>query len=104
MAEITVSFLYFDDCPLATRARDNLMSALNHVREHMMIGVEEVDIMDPRTPEPLKSWGSPTILVDGLDITGAPQGAAGNCRIYPGEGSVPTIDEIVDALVRRVKP
>lgn len=77
------------------------MSALKRVRECMMIGVEEVDIMDPLTPELLKRWGSPTILIDGLDITGTPQGAACNCRIYPGEGSVPTVEEIVNALTTR---
>lgn len=103
MADITVSFLFFDGCPLAARARDNLMSALEHVRARLMIGVEEVDIMDPQTPESMQRWGSPTILVDGMDITGATQGAACNCRIYPGKGSVPTIEQIADALRQKIE-
>jgi hypothetical protein len=44
--------------------------------------IEEVDTTHRGTPEHLRGWGSPTILVGGMDIEGqeAPTGAS--CRLY----------------------
>ena len=41
----------------------------------------ELDVTAPTTPEHLRHWGSPTILVDGTDVAhGSPTGAS--CRVY----------------------
>jgi hypothetical protein len=41
----------------------------------------EIDVTAEDTPEELRSWGSPTILVDGVDVAGgAPAGRS--CRLY----------------------
>lgn len=98
MNDLKVSFLYFDGCARAPGARRNLLDALERVRADVKIGMEEVDIMDPVTPEHLRRWGSPTILIDGVDMTGAEQGSALSCRIYTSEGGVPTTREIVRAI------
>ena len=63
--------------------------------------VEEIDVTDPRTPPELRSWGSPTILVDGIDVL-AEEPSENCCRIYPGgaERGVPPIGAIEAALRR----
>jgi len=61
----------------------------------------EFDVMDPRTPPELRSWGSPTILVDGLDVIGGfPSDPC--CRVYcDGEQKgPPPLAAIEDALRR----
>ena len=87
MSEIGVQFLVFDGCPLADAARANLEKALVDCG---MSGYEEIDILDPGTPDDLPGWGSPTILVNGVDITGQPKGNSVSCRIYPGSDRVPS--------------
>jgi hypothetical protein len=60
---------------------------------------EEIDVNDPRTPDTLRDWGSPTILVDGVDIAGGtPQGAC--CRLYATSGGAPSDEMIGRALAR----
>jgi len=87
MIEIGVQFLAFDGCPLADAARANLEKAL---ADCGMSGYEEIDILDPGTPDDLPGWGSPTILVNGVDVTGQLKGNIGSCRIYPGSDRVPS--------------
>ncbi|NNE06709.1 MAG: thioredoxin family protein [Xanthomonadales bacterium] len=101
MTDTTVSFLYFDGCPLAPRARENLLEALGKTGREAALRFEEVDLMDPATPIELKRWGSPTILVNGQDITGARQGEACSCRLYASDGGVPTTREIIEALAKK---
>ena len=36
----------------------------------------------PHAPEPLRGWGSPTILVDGVDVAGQLAPTATSCRLY----------------------
>jgi mercuric ion transport protein len=59
---------------------------------------EEIDILDPKTPDELRGWGSPTILVDGVDITGQPKGDSVSCRVYSGPKGVPEKSEIIAGI------
>ena len=102
MIERTVKFLSFEGCPLAPEALRVLEAAVNQLRGRLHIAIEHIDLMDPGTPIKFKRWGSPTILLDEQDITGAPPGDANNCRIYPGPGGVPAAQEIVQALCRKI--
>lgn len=102
MRDMAVAFLYFQGCPLAPRARANLVAALARVGRGNRFSLEEVDLMAPETPEHLKGWGSPTILIDNSDIMGASPGSARNCRIYASHGGVPSEDEIVAAIEARL--
>ncbi len=99
MSEIGVQFLAFDGCPLADAARANLEKAL---ADCGMSGYEEIDILDPGTPDDLPGWGSPTILVNGVDITGQPKGNNVSCRVYPGSDGVPSSTTIA-ASIRSVQ-
>jgi len=90
-----VQLLFFDGCPLAEPARENLQKALKSCD---IESFEEIDILDPESPEDLRSWGSPTILVNGLDITGHQKGDSVSCRVYDSPGGVPDVKSIIDAL------
>jgi hypothetical protein len=96
--DIRIQLLTFSGCPLAEAARAELQAAL---AKYDAVEYEEVDILDPATPEELRGWGSPTILVDGSDITGQPKGDDVGCRVYPGEKQVPVSAEILAAIESR---
>lgn len=90
-----VQFLAFSGCPLANPARENLKKAL---ADCGISSFEEVDILDPASPEELRGWGSPTILVNGVDVTGQPKGNNLSCRVYSFPGGVPDSQSIVAGL------
>lgn len=92
---MTVQLLVFDGCPLAEPARKNLKQALAVCG---MEEFEEIDILDSASPEELRGWGSPTILVNGLDVSGHPKGDCESCRIYGTPDGVPEVQTIVSEL------
>ncbi len=92
-----IELLVFANCPLADAARASLKQAL---AELSITAYEEIDILDPATPDELRGWGSPTILVGGKDVTGAPKGDGVGCRVYQEPGRVPSLATIV-ASIRR---
>ncbi len=99
MSGRSVQFLWFDGCPLADRQRAELDNALSRLDEADRPTVEVIDIMHPDTSESLRRWGSPTILIDGRDVSGAPPGDAPGCRIYGEQDGVLPADRILTALV-----
>ena len=92
---MNIQFLAFSGCPLADPARDNLKSALSSCE---VSSYEEIDILDPASPEDLRGWGSPTILVNGVDVTGQPKGNSVSCRVYNTPGGVPDVQCIIDCV------
>lgn len=94
----TVELLYFLDCPNVPAAREQLRRAFE------VIGAPptwtEVDVSSDAAPAYARGYGSPSILVDGKDVTGATAGGGSSCRIYAGSDSrgVPPLDAIVAAL------
>lgn len=86
---IRIQFLYFKGCPWADEAKESLEAALS---ECGLSTYEEIDILDPATPAESRSWGSPTILVNGDDVGGQQAGDGPGCRLYPnGEPSTMSI-------------
>jgi hypothetical protein len=82
-----ITFQYFDGCPNVQPTLSNLHS----VREELGIPeslVELVEVPDPAQAEEHRFQGSPTILVDGRDITTGeiPSGFSYTCRMYSFEG------------------
>lgn len=101
MSRPAVQLLVFAGCPLAAAARESLRAAL---AELDLPGYEEIDILDASTPAELRAWGSPTILVDGEDVSGLPKGNSVSCRVYDGPLGVPTAKAIaayISAKLRR---
>jgi hypothetical protein len=75
-----IQLLYFPGCPHIEATRKALRDVLAELTEYPD-EVLEVDVTARETPEHLRGWGSPTILIDGVDIEGAsPNGAS--CRVY----------------------
>ena len=63
-----VALLYFKGCPNISMARKNLNEAF--AKAEIPVRWDEIDLNEPNTPKELKGYGSPTILVDGKDVTG----------------------------------
>ncbi|MEO7736125.1 MAG: mercuric transporter MerT family protein [Kofleriaceae bacterium] len=92
-----IQLLTFPDCPNAGPAREALREALREAR--VDVSVEEIDISHDDAAAALRAWGSPTILIDGADVTGAkPSEGEIGCRLYTG--GTPSVAQIRAALRR----
>ncbi len=92
-----IQFLSFAGCPLAAPARDNLMAAL---KQCGLVDFVDVDLLSETTPTKLKSWGSPTILVEGKDVMGMQPGQEVCCRIYATAERVPSVQHIASVIAQ----
>ena len=101
---MNVQVLYFVGCP-------NHAPAVELVRDVVAkLGVEaevvEVKVTNPADAERLRFLGSPTILVDGVDIEPAARDRADfgfSCRTYDGQGTPPR-EMLAAALLEPVAP
>jgi len=82
-----IEFQYFEGCPNAAKTLENLKAALKN------FSIAESDVVIREVPsleqaEALNFQGSPTILIDGVDIyTGKkPDSYNYTCRIYTFSG------------------
>jgi glycosidase len=95
MRSRSIELVYFDGCPNAEEARANLRAATDAAG-----GAEpwsEWNLSEEDTPDRYKRFGSPTVLVDGEDVTGANGGnAAMACR----SDGAPSVAAIREALSR----
>jgi copper chaperone CopZ len=85
-----IQLLHFEGCPNVDAARAALRDAL--AAEKLETSVEEIDVERPDAPEWARGWGSPTILIDGQDVTGQERTNASSCRLYPG--GAPSVESI----------
>lgn len=88
-----IELVFFHGCPHADEARRNLSTALTELgrpAEWVEWDRESADM-----PDALRVYGSPTVLVEGRDVTGASGEAAGAaCR---ADGA-PSVSQIRAAL------
>jgi mercuric ion transport protein len=89
-----LQLIYFAGCPNAEAARAALREALAAERLH--VPVEEIDVESPDAPASARGWGSPTILVDGIDVAGQQPSASAACRLYPS--GAPSVHQIRERL------
>lgn len=94
-----IQFLWFEGCPLVDATRAALEQAMR-MQKLAPGAYQNVDLMDPATPESLSGWGSPTILVDGRDVTGGRRGDGVGCRLYDTGDRVPSAEAIAEAIGR----
>lgn len=87
-----VELVYFEGCPYADEARRRLRRALELTG--LVPEWEEWDTQLSQTPERFRGFGSPTVLVDGRDVSG--RGPGGGMRCVVGGG--PSVEVIVKAL------
>lgn len=86
-----IHLLHFEGCPNVDAARTALREAL--AAENVEGPVEEIDVEQPDAPEWARGWGSPTILIDGKDVTGQERSEGSSCcRLYTD--GAPSIESI----------
>ena len=99
---VKVTFLYFADCPSYPVALDRLRQVM--AEEDIQAEIEIIKVETDEQAQRLRFIGSPTILVDGVDIDPPPPAAtyALTCRVYRLEGGrispLPSADMIRRAL------
>ena len=95
---ITVTLQYFDGCPNWQTLRERLAAAVTVAgADHFQIQLMHVDT--PEDAERLHFRGSPTVLVDGLDLfVNGPTQFGLSCRVYDGPGGAPSVEQISAAL------
>ena len=96
MHPLKIQLLGFDGCPGATVLEERLLEVVSH--EHLDAIVEYVDLQSLPPDDSRRGWGSPTILVNGVDLYGEsrPADQALSCRLY--EAGWPSCDELEDRL------
>ena len=60
--------------------RERLLEVLRSLGHHAPI--DEVNLEARDAPAELSGYGSPTILIDGVEIEGGDAGTNGGCRLY----------------------
>ena len=89
-----IELVYFDGCPNVLQARDNLRDAIKSSGQQF--SWSEWDLMAESTLADFRRFSSPTILVDGEDVTGDSVGASAmSCRA----GGVPSAASIAERLI-----
>jgi hypothetical protein len=96
-----VELIYDAACPNVEAARQQLRRAFQELGQPP--AWQEWDRGAPSSPAHARQYGSPTILVDGKDVSGAsPSDGADSCRVYrskhDGLQRVPPIEAIVSAM------
>jgi copper chaperone CopZ len=93
-----VQLICFEGCPNADAAREAIRR--NLAAAGLPPDFEEFDTESPDTPEALREWGSPTVLVDGVDVGGEPAPPGRSCRLYdnPENRGVPSDAAMAAAL------
>jgi hypothetical protein len=92
----TVELIYEASCPNVGEARAELLRAFSLAKARARW--TEWDVTDPKSPERVRKFGSPTILVDGRDVSGEVELAGAACRVYAGGRGSPSATTIAAAL------
>ncbi len=96
-----VELIYERTCPNVTEARQQLLRAFSQVS--VTPHWQEWEVSSPEAPAHVHGYGSPTILVDGRDVSGKmDEGHDYCCRVYShgesGNMGVPALADVVRAL------
>jgi len=89
-----IELIYFEGCPNAESARENLRQAI--LALDLPDDWQEWEQGDPQVPEYVKQHGSPTILVNGRDVTGDEAGVGGAACRADGAPSADTIGAAIE--------
>jgi hypothetical protein len=95
-----VELIYDRDCPNVDHARANLVAAFAQTGGRPQWS--EYVAGDADVPAHVRGYGSPTVLVEGRDVSGGAPGDERSCRVYaasgPGFLHVPPVEQIAVAL------
>jgi len=94
-----IALLYFDDCP-NWKVVDERLSAIAAERAELTVTRHLVETLEEA--ERVGFHGSPSILVDGVDVFAEPDAGVGlSCRVYrtpAGLAGTPTVEQLRTAL------
>jgi len=97
-----IALLYFDDCP-NWEVVDERLSAIADERADLTVTRHLVETLEEA--ERVGFQGSPSILVDGVDVFADPEAGVGlSCRVYrtpDGPAGAPTVEQLRAALAGR---
>jgi hypothetical protein len=96
-----VELIFDRDCPNVDAARENLLRAF--ARAGLAPAWVEYDRADRDSPDHVRRYGSPTILVEGRDVASqGPEPEADCCRLYDHGGGklqgAPAVEVVAKAL------
>ena len=96
-----VTLLYFDDCPNWKVADDRLATAARDLPD---VTVTRHLVDTPEEAERVGFRGSPSILVDGVDVFAKADAPVGlSCRVYQtpdGPAGSPTVEQLRAVITR----
>ena len=97
-----LELLSFPGCPTAQVLHANLAEAAAQLGL-VASRIEAVNLAELEAGDPRRGWGSPTVLVDGVDLFGKarPADEGMSCRIYP-DGKAPSTEQITARLESRL--
>ena len=82
---MTIELVYDPDCPHVEETRLRLRKELEDLG--LPRRWTEIDRTAPGAPERVRALGSPTVLVDGRDVSGPTESGVGACcRVYRTDG------------------
>ncbi len=94
-----ITLLYFDGCP-SWKVADERLAAIAAERADLTVKRHLVDTL--AEAERVGFHGSPSILVDGVDVFAKPDAGIGlSCRVYrtpDGPAGAPTVEQLRAAL------
>lgn len=94
-----IALLYFDDCP-NWKVADERLAAIAAERADLTVTSHLIDTLEEA--ERVGFHGSPSILVDGVDVFAEPDAGVGlSCRVYrtpDGLTGVPSVAQLRAAL------
>ncbi len=97
-----IALLYFDDCP-NWKIADERLAAIAAERPDLTVTRHLVETLEEA--ERVGFHGSPSILVDGVDVFADPEAGVGlSCRVYrtpDGLAGAPTVEQLRAALAGR---
>ena len=100
-----VELVYDCDCPNVQATRENLLRALSEAQ--VPARWTEWDRASAETPDRVRNFGSPAVLINGRDVADQEPTGANCCRLYPsGDGSAtgaPSADLIHHGISRLVE-
>lgn len=88
-----IDLLYFEGCPHAEAAREHIREALVSLASAVVWN--EWDTAADSTPEHLRGYASPTVLVNGIDVQRKLPTSGAGCAV----GGGPTLEAVRAALV-----
>lgn len=91
-----VELVYESGCPNIQQTRENLLRAFSHAQ--LPARWTEWDIDSQDCPDPVRGFGSPTVLVNGNDTLGQARGKGSCCRLYLTSDGLQVGSPPVDAI------